>query len=142
VDDIPPAAIFRPDRDSIKVGSSVRFDASATTDLDDPVSALSYRWDFGDGRTGQGPVAEHTYSRAGSYSVTLTVNDGAGGQTSKSIVIVVHEAALTGIDWRWPVAAVSASALAAAAIIGLVWRTARRPARPPRVIKRRLREGG
>jgi ABC-type transport system substrate-binding protein len=51
----------------------VRFVANAT-DLDgDP---LYYNWDFGDGYTGTGRDANHTFSTGGSYIVTVRVDDG------------------------------------------------------------------
>lgn len=44
----------------------------------DDVGITSYRWTFGDGSTGTGVTAAHTYAAAGSYPVALTVTDGAG----------------------------------------------------------------
>ncbi|HLL54655.1 MAG TPA: PKD domain-containing protein, partial [Myxococcaceae bacterium] len=38
-------------------------------------SIVSYRWEFGDGQSAVGPRASHTYRKAGSYAVTLTVRD-------------------------------------------------------------------
>src|SRR3989441_715690 len=46
-------------------------------------SVTSWQWTFGDGTTG--PTAQnpsHTYSAAGSYTVTLTVTDNQGARTS------------------------------------------------------------
>lgn len=40
---------------------------------------VSYAWDFGDGSTTTGPTVTHTYYSAGTYLVTLTVTDEAGG---------------------------------------------------------------
>jgi PKD repeat protein len=70
--------------------NEVTFRARASDPGDDP---LSYRWDFGDG-TVLGPsegleVARHAYERAGSYALTLTVDDGDGGTTSTTETIVV-----------------------------------------------------
>ena len=50
---------------------TVSFDASGST----PQGNLVYRFDFGDGAQQQGsnPFAQHAYSLAGSYTVTLTV---------------------------------------------------------------------
>ncbi|MHB8634129.1 MAG: PKD domain-containing protein [Thermoplasmatota archaeon] len=39
------------------------------------------KWDFGDGSTGQGIDPVHTYSRAGTYAVTMTVGDKSYEQT-------------------------------------------------------------
>ena len=61
------------------------FDAHASSD---DVSIVSYAWDFGDGTTGSGVTASHTYTNAGNYTVTLTVTDnvGATGSTSASLL--------------------------------------------------------
>lgn len=54
------------------VGESVKFDASKTQ-----MSAPgTYRWDFGDGTTGEGKYASHIYEKPGQYRVALTVDDG------------------------------------------------------------------
>jgi len=37
---------------------------------------LTYRWNFGDGATGAGVTPSHAYTAAGTYVVTLIVNDG------------------------------------------------------------------
>lgn len=49
------------------------FDASGSSDSDGSIS--SYRWDFGDGTTGSGVTASHSYASAGTYRATLTVTD-------------------------------------------------------------------
>lgn len=41
-------------------------------------NTLEYTWDFGDGNTGTGPAASHTYTEAGTYFATLTVSDEGG----------------------------------------------------------------
>lgn len=40
--------------------------------------ALSYQWDFGDGVSASGPQVQHAWASAGSYSVSLTIQDNAG----------------------------------------------------------------
>jgi PKD repeat protein len=52
--------------------------------------SLSYAWDFGDGTTAVGAAETHNYAAAGTYSVTLTVEDGTGvmGAQQRSVVVV------------------------------------------------------
>jgi PKD repeat protein len=69
-----------------------RFDAGASSSAY-PVRALD--WQFGDGSTGSGTTATHTYAGAGDYSVVLTVTDVNG--TSETATQSVHVAPdLTG----------------------------------------------
>lgn len=60
-------------------GNTLTVDASSSTDQDG--SIISYAWYFGDGTTGSGAIAQHTYSTVGTKAVTLTVTDN-GGRTS------------------------------------------------------------
>lgn len=61
---------------------TVNLDASASADPDGQI--VSYAWDFGDGTSGSGVTASHTYSGTGTRMVTLTVTDNRGGATSTS----------------------------------------------------------
>jgi len=65
---------------------SLSVDASMSTDPNNDV--LSYSWDFGDNTAaGTGKIASHTYTAAGTYTVTLTVSDGTlSDSTSFSVV--------------------------------------------------------
>ena len=56
---------------------------------------LLYSWDFGDGQRAAGASAVHTYSRAGTYTATVTVRD-AGGRTGTATVTVTVNAARQG----------------------------------------------
>lgn len=49
---------------------------TTTTPLDDPT--LGYFWSFGDGITSTLPNPAHVYSKAGQYTITLTVSNAAG----------------------------------------------------------------
>lgn len=66
-------------------GLSCAFDGSGSSDPDGTIS--EYRWDFGDGRTGTGVRPSHTYDKAGTYSVILTVidNDGNKADVTKQV---------------------------------------------------------
>jgi hypothetical protein len=62
----------------------VRFDASASSDPDG--SVRSYTWNFGDGsRPGGGVSPTHSYRKAGTYEVTLTITDSTG-RTARNVV--------------------------------------------------------
>src|SRR5262249_39085350 len=67
-------------------GSTVTFSGSAS-DVDG--DALSYLWNFGDGATATTAAATHVYADNGTYTATLTVNDGHGGVTSDSLIVTV-----------------------------------------------------
>jgi PKD repeat protein len=58
-------------------GQQVFFNASQST-AGAGHRIVSYRWNWGDGRTGSGSTASHTYTLEGSYEVVLTVTDEAG----------------------------------------------------------------
>jgi len=61
-------------------GEEIVFDAGPSRDENDRI--VSYRWDFGDGSTGKGQTASHTYAEVGEYPVTLTVLDSKGGEAT------------------------------------------------------------
>jgi len=61
---------------------TIDFDASASFDRDG--DGLSFHWDFGDGRSGEGPRVSHTYLEGGIYPVVLKVDDGLGLANSVS----------------------------------------------------------
>jgi len=84
----PPVAKIS-DVETCLVSDPVNFDASKSSSAN---GALSYSWNFGDGETGDGVKASHTYKKAGSYRVTMTVKDSSGsecGMASDSIVVAV-----------------------------------------------------
>ena len=49
-------------------GNATQFNSTSTGS-----GITNYQWDFGDGQTGTGQNASHTYAQAGTYQVTLTV---------------------------------------------------------------------
>jgi PKD repeat protein len=73
-------------------GCTVSLDGSASFDQDTLGSApdiVTYAWDFGDGNTGTGPVAAHTYATDGTYVITLTVTDNEGHQDTDYATVTV-----------------------------------------------------
>ncbi|HEX7019740.1 MAG TPA: PKD domain-containing protein, partial [Gemmatimonadaceae bacterium] len=73
-----------------EVGKAIAFSGSGSSDPDqDP---LDYEWTFGDGGTATGVSPAHTFTSAGSFTVTLTVSDGRGGSQSASTLVPVTAA--------------------------------------------------
>jgi glucose/arabinose dehydrogenase/PKD repeat protein len=80
-----PTAVASATPTSGAVPLNVSFDGGGSSDPDG--NTLTYAWNFGDGTTGTGPTTTHTYQSAGTYTATLTVRDGNGGQDSASVRI-------------------------------------------------------
>ncbi|MCJ2511766.1 MAG: PKD domain-containing protein [Candidatus Thermoplasmatota archaeon] len=84
----------------------VTFNGSGSYDPDGYI--VDYLWDFADGSTASGVVADHTYLDSGTYHVTLTVVDDDGLTDTDTVVVIVLDprpdppnllrATLTGID--------------------------------------------
>ncbi len=73
---------------------SCDFDGSASSDSDGTIA--DYSWDFGDGSTGSGVTASHTYSTGGTYTVTLTVTDDEDATGSDSQDVSVSDGSSGG----------------------------------------------
>jgi PKD repeat protein len=58
------------------VGDVVTFNGSA-----DGTTPITYAWTFGDGGTGSGQSVTHTYTIAGTYTVTMVATNACGTQT-------------------------------------------------------------
>lgn len=67
----------------------VSFNGSASSDPDGAV--VSYAWNFGDGATGSGATASHTYAAAGAFAARLTVTDDKGAASSATQTITVTD---------------------------------------------------
>lgn len=85
-----PLACFSVETVSPTVGAAVTLNASCSSDPDN--DTLTYQWSFGDNASGNGNPASHTYSAAGPYNVTLTVDDGNGGTNSTTQQVTVAPA--------------------------------------------------
>jgi gliding motility-associated-like protein len=76
-----PAIVISASPLSACKGQPIQFSSTVTPNSSGtPV----YSWDFGDGTTGTGTAPLHTYSTAGTYSVSLTVTNGAGCSNTAS----------------------------------------------------------
>jgi parallel beta-helix repeat protein len=70
--------------------TSIFFNGSASYDPDSE-DTISYNWDFDDGNTGRGETIEHTYTTSGNYTVTLTVTDNQGAQSTYTTYAEITE---------------------------------------------------
>jgi chitodextrinase len=52
----------------------------------------TFSWDFGDGATGTGRNPTHVYTKAGTYTVVLTVSEAAGTSVEKTTLVVASGA--------------------------------------------------
>ena len=86
-----PKASFTANPDSGEVPLIIEFDAGASSDPDGDI--VSYGWAFGDGVTGGGSTANHTYSAPGVYTVTLEVTDDGGATDSSQTTVIVTDVA-------------------------------------------------
>ena len=67
------------------------FDAGTSSDPNGEI--VSFAWNFGDGTTGKGQTASHTYTKIGTYTATLTATDDKGGveQRTKEVRVVTND---------------------------------------------------
>jgi len=91
---------------TVNVGEPVTFNGSASTDN---VGIISYNWDFGDGTTGTDVIAYHTYTKPGTYIVTLTVKDLAHNSDTHTIAVTVKDV-VAPFSW-WILGAVAGIAV-------------------------------
>ncbi len=70
-------------------GIPAAFDGGRSSDPNPSGGIVTYSWDFGDGTTGSGRVANHIFSRTGFYTVTLTVQDNYFAVSSLSRNVMV-----------------------------------------------------
>jgi PKD repeat protein len=69
------------------VDEQLKFDGSGSSDPDGTI--VAYDWDFGDGSTGSSEMPTHTYTRDGSFTVTLTVTDDGGDTATDTTVATI-----------------------------------------------------
>jgi PKD repeat protein len=84
VENNPPTAMAKAQSTGL-VFTPIVFDGTGSSDPDylvDGLEVLNYTWDFGDGSTGYGATATHSFTAARKYTVTLNVSDGGPGSWS------------------------------------------------------------
>jgi PKD repeat protein len=91
---LPPVADSGGDQ-SVNAGDIVQFDGSGSRDPEG--GRLSFSWDFDDQDGLQadatGPMADHTYTKGGDYTATLTVTDEMGLSSKDTAIITVTQTA-------------------------------------------------
>jgi PKD repeat protein len=85
-----PTAIITPAAGPYLAGAPIIFSGASSTDAEGAIT--SYAWAFGDGGTAAGVSPAHTYSAAGTYTVTLTVTDAGGLSNSATRSVSVSAA--------------------------------------------------
>ncbi len=88
-------------------GQTCSFDGSGSSDRDGAI--IAYHWSFGDGATGDGATAQHTFAHPGTNTVTLTVtdDDGAIDNVSETVGLIALTArsykvkGLQKVDLAW-----------------------------------------
>ena len=90
INDPPTANVGDPYRGI--TNDEVSFDGSSSSDIEG--DALTYSWNFGDGNTGTGINPKHTFAKEGTYTITLTVNDGSVNSTPDTTSVYISEPTL------------------------------------------------
>ncbi len=96
--------------DSFPEGKAVTFSVDVTDVENDQVT---YLWDFGDGATSEEASPTHRYSEAGKYTVTVTVTDSRGADSTDSLEVEVTASAAPGLAVLTIVLVILVSALVA-----------------------------
>ncbi len=76
---------------NLKIASNIN-NLTLSLDASESSNADSFTWDFGDGSTGTGMFASHTYAAAGTYVVTLKATAQMMSATKTATVVMTQEA--------------------------------------------------
>ena len=87
----PPIAQFSYSPQEPIVGQVMRFSASTSYDPASvgPKTVTDYHWNFGDGDEATGVIVEHVYVVPTEYTVTLTVTDDDGAESTAERVVEI-----------------------------------------------------
>lgn len=96
---------------------AVAFDGSLSLGGNGPV--VAWEWDFGDGTTASGALADHTYANSGLYVARLTVANGDGGLAATDTTITVVGPPAITTQPQTQTVATGQAATFAVAVVGL-----------------------
>jgi len=105
------------------VNNPVRLSALAVWCSSPP---YNLHWDFGDGSSATSNPVYHTYSRAGTFTVILTINDNGNTHTSSQTVAVTEPTPSAGLDFYSTLGLGLTGFVAIALVLGLVLKSRRR----------------
>jgi len=94
----------------------------------------TYSWSFGDGSTGAGASAVHTFANPGSYTPKVTATDASGAKNTTTLARITIESANpppSGADLTVLVAIVVVALASVGAAVWVTRRRRRRAGRPP-----------
>ncbi|MFB6230277.1 MAG: PKD domain-containing protein, partial [Salinibacter sp.] len=80
----------------VQTGESVTY--SARINQAEATRPVEYRWNFGDGSTGSGLTASHTFAEPGTYTVTFTASNEAGEASQSLTVNATQPASIASIN--------------------------------------------
>jgi PKD repeat protein len=130
----PPVAAFTFNPHAPAPGAAVHFNADMSNDPDK--DQLSYNWTFGDGSSAKGVSPTHTYTEAGSFTVTLTAVDSGTNpgplSNTKSLTITVRPTTVQkspALPIHTTALWILSGAIGLVAIIGVAFYSGRRSAR-------------
>lgn len=86
VQDVPVGGLSAGNTGPTVLGQATQLSANATG------SNVTYQWSFGDGATGTGKNASHTYASTGAFTAIVTATNSAGSATASTIVLVTNQA--------------------------------------------------
>jgi PKD repeat protein len=84
----PPRVLSLDGPTSVQTGEERTYAASVNAEEAD--RPLTYQWDFGDGSTGSGMTAAHTFQDPGTYTVRFTASNEAG-EASQTLTVTVED---------------------------------------------------
>jgi len=87
VNNLPPIARAKASKTTVDEDTPVVFTSSGSTDTISDLPLLQYSWDFGDGRSAEGPVANHSYTKQKTYTVVLAVTDNDGVSATAELTV-------------------------------------------------------